>query len=164
MLDRGHGGVRRRGFFGSVGDYVRTPIRGGVVETVESLVNAVPPSASTSALAGGSVTYSQAISAADGTPVAGAGFTVPAGLWVATLSVAGDWDDIFGAVDVVTGGSSSTVGGWLAHRPNGSAWALGSMALGHVTGGAEVTPYAAVDGSGGESVEVTVKFDPAAAS
>ncbi|HMV73272.1 MAG TPA: hypothetical protein PKB00_01745, partial [Microthrixaceae bacterium] len=93
---------------------MRTPIRGGVVETVESLVNAVPPSASTSALAGGSVTYSQAISAADGTPVAGAGFMVPAGLWVATLSVAGDWDDVFGAVGVVTGGSSSIAGGWLA--------------------------------------------------
>ena len=66
MLDRGHGGVRRRGFFGSVGDYVRTPIRGGVVETVESLVNAVPPSASTS-VSGGSFTQ-VAYSVSDGSP------------------------------------------------------------------------------------------------
>lgn len=41
MLDRGPGGVRRRSFFGAVGDYVRTPIQGGIVETVESIASAV---------------------------------------------------------------------------------------------------------------------------
>lgn len=83
----------------------------------------------------------------DGTPVA-----IPSGAWLGTISATGDWDDIYvGYTGLLAGGP---VGAWMAHRPNTSGNAAGSLAVGSITGPRTATPVAMVDGAGGSDVTI----------